>query len=85
MIAMSVEIPHSMNGAGAGDNLVQQLLDAVGQDDDLLLVQRDGHHAGGVSSLQVERAVSGLAYSARDESTRAIEEEQLARHDCHKA
>ena len=65
-------------GAGAGDDLVEQLLEPVGEHDDLLLLQRDRDDPGAVGGLQEEGALAGLADGAGDEPARAVEEEELA-------
>ena len=78
--AVSVSVAGSAR-AGAGDDLVEQLLEPVGEHGDLLLLQRDGDDARAVGGLQEERAVAGRADGARDEAPRAFEQEELARHD----
>ena len=75
-----VGVAGRQRGAGAGDDLVEQLLEPVGEDDDLLLLQRHGHDARAVDGLQVEGAFAGRADGAGDESAGAVEEEELP-HD----
>ena len=53
-----------------GDDLVEQLLEPVGQHRHLLLLQRDRHHPRAVGGLQEEGALAGLADGARDEAAR---------------
>ena len=65
---VDVGSPAGQRGAGAGDDLVEQLLEPVGEHGDLLLLQRDGHHPGAVGGLQVEGAVAGRADGAGDEA-----------------
>ena len=67
-------------GAGPRHHLVEQLLDAVGQDGYLLLFQRDRNHPHAIDGLQVKRAFARHANGPRDESTRAIKLVELAGH-----
>ncbi len=65
-------------GTGAVGDLVQQLLEPVGEHHHLLLLQCDRDRPGLVGCLQVERAVTGRADGAGDEPAWAVEDKELA-------
>jgi hypothetical protein len=56
-----------------GHQLVEDLLDALGEGAGLLLLQRDAHHAGAGAGLQVEGAGAGLADGADDQPVGPVE------------
>ena len=73
----------SSTGATAGTgtdraaphDLVEQLLEPLGQHRDLHLLQRDAIDRPPAAGLQVERAVAGLAHGAGDEPLGRVEDE----------
>src|SRR6478672_12591356 len=65
---------------GPRHHLVEQLLDAVGQDRYLLLFPRDRNHPHTIDRLQVKRAFPRHANGPGDESARAVKEVELASH-----
>ena len=66
--------------AGAADDLVEQRVDALGEDLHLLLLQRHRDHARAVARLKEELPLAGLAHGAGDEPLRLVEEEDLSCH-----
>ena len=77
---MSIVAGAGQRGAGAGHDLVEQLLDPVGQHRHLRLLERHRDQPGVVGDLQVERPIAGHANGARDEPSGPFEEVELARH-----
>ncbi len=63
-----------------GQQLVEQLVDALGEHRHLLLLQGDAGHPGAGARLQEERALSGGTNRARDEALGRVE---AVDHRCH--
>ena len=64
----------------AAHDLVEQPLDALGEDLHLLLLQRHGHDLGPGPGLQEEHALARLSHGAGDEPVGRVEGVQLSRH-----
>ena len=71
---------HRHVGVGLPAHGVEQLLEPLGEDLHLQLLQRDADRAPGTRGLEVEGAVARLADGAGDEALRRVEEVELAGH-----